>query len=71
MYSQLTTGSKTHVISKVKQESSAVIVELGLDTRKNKAIKTGERREVWIDKNTGKEIEQGLRIRTIMKGKYQ
>ena len=53
MYSQLTTGSKTHVISKIKGESSAVFVELGLDTRKNKALKTGERRDVWLDENTG------------------
>jgi len=71
MYSQLTTGSKTHVISKIKSESSAVFVELGLDTRKNKAIKTGEKRELWVDERTGEEINQGLRIRTIMKGKYQ
>ena len=71
MYSQLTTGSKTHVISKIKGESSAVFVELGLDTRKNKALKTGERRDVWLDEDTGEEIKQGLRIRTIMKGKYQ
>ncbi len=28
MYSQLTTGSKTHVASKIKSESSAVFVEL-------------------------------------------
>ena len=32
MYSQLTTGSKTHVISKIKSDSSAVHVDLGLDT---------------------------------------
>ncbi|MFQ3344094.1 MAG: DNA topoisomerase-6 subunit B [Candidatus Thalassarchaeaceae archaeon] len=71
MYSQLTTGSKTNVISKIKKESSAVFVELGLDTRKNRALKTSENRDVWIDKRTGEEIEQGLGIKTVMKGKYQ
>jgi DNA topoisomerase-6 subunit B len=49
MYSQLTTGAKTNVISKIKNENSAVFVELGLDTRKNRALKTGEKRDVWID----------------------
>ncbi len=71
MYSQLTTGAKTRVISKIKNDSSAVFVELGLDTRKNKAIKSKERREVWIDENTGEEVIHGLKIATIMKAKYQ
>ena len=34
MYAQLTTGAKTRVISKIANDSSAVFVELGLDTRK-------------------------------------
>jgi DNA topoisomerase-6 subunit B len=71
MYSQLTTGSKTHVISKIEEDSSAVFVELGLDTRKNKAIKTGEKRDLWINEKTGEEIKHGLNIKTVMKGKYQ
>ena len=49
MYSQLTTGSKTHVISKIKSDSSAVHVDLGLDTRKNKATKSNEIRDVWFE----------------------
>ena len=71
MYSQLTTGAKTRVVSKIKNDSSAVFVELGLDTRKNKAIKSKERRDVWLDENTGKEVIHGLKITTIMKAKYQ
>jgi DNA topoisomerase-6 subunit B len=71
MYGQLTTGSKTTVISKVEDESSAVRVDLGIDTRKNKAIKSGESREIWIDEVTGEEIKHGLKIRTEMKAKYQ
>ena len=71
MYSQLTTGSKTTVVSKVEDESSAVRVDLGIDTRKNKAIKSGESRDVWIDEVTGEEIKHGLKIRTEMKAKYQ
>ena len=69
MYAQLTTGAKLCCI-KIADDSSAVFVELGLDTRKNKAIKTKERREIWIDQNTGKRSNMGL-ISTIMKAKYQ
>ena len=71
MYSQLTTGSKTHVISKIKSDSSAVYVDLGIDTKKNRAIKTGEKRDIWIDEKSGEEISHGLKITTIMKAKYQ
>ncbi len=71
MYSQLTTGSKTHVVSKIISDSSAVFVDLGIDTKKNKAIKSGERRGPWIDDITSEEVEQGLRIETLMKAKFQ
>ena len=71
MYSQLTTGAKTHVISKVKSDSSAVFVDLGIDTKKNKAMKSSEKRDIWIDERTGEEISHGLRITTVMKAKYQ
>ena len=71
MYAQLTTGAKTRVVSKIAQDSSAVFVELGLDTRKNKAIKSKEKRDVWNDEVTGEEIPHGLKISTIMKAKYQ
>ena len=71
MYSQLTAGSKTSVISKIKNDSSAVYVELGLDTRNNKATKSGERRDVWIDDATGREVAHGLKIQTVMKAKFQ
>jgi DNA topoisomerase-6 subunit B len=71
MYSQLTTGSKASVVSKVEDDSSAVWVDLGIDTRKNKAIKSGERRDVWVDEVTGEEVKHGLKIRTEMKAKYQ
>ncbi len=71
MYSQLTTGSKTKVTSKIKSDSSAVYVDLGIDTKKNKAIKSGEKRDVWVDEKTGEEVTHGLRIKTLMKAKYQ
>jgi DNA topoisomerase-6 subunit B len=69
MYSQLTTGSKTSVVSKVASDSSAVYVDLGLDTRKNRATKSNERRDVWFE--NGDEVRHGLKIRTVMRAKYQ
>ena len=71
MYSQLTTGAKTRIVSKVKDDATAVFVDLGIDTRKNKAIKSGEIRDTWIDNVTGEEVEHGLRIETVMNAKYQ
>ncbi len=70
MYSQLTTGSKTSVISKIEEDSTAVYVDLGIDTRKNKATKSIEKRGFWPLEGEPK-IPHGLRIRTEMKAKYQ
>jgi len=65
MYSQLTTGDPTHVESKIAKEATAVSVDIGLDTRKNKAIKSNQDRIDW-----GEKIH-GLKIKTKMKAKYQ
>ena len=65
MYSQLTTGDPTHVESKIAKEATAVSVDIGLDTRKNKAIKSNQDRIDW-----GEKIH-GLKVKTKMKAKYQ
>ena len=52
MYSQLTTGDPTHVESKIAKEATAVSVDIGLDTRKNKAIKSNQDRIDWGEKPT-------------------
>ena len=65
MYSQLTTGDPTHVESKIAKEATAVSIDIGLDTRKNKAIKSNQDRIDWGEK------VHGLRIKTKMKAKYQ
>ncbi len=65
MYAQLTTGDPTHVESKIAKEATAVSVDIGLDTRKNKAIKSNQDRIDWGEK------VHGLRIKTEMKAKYQ
>jgi DNA topoisomerase-6 subunit B len=70
MYSQLTTGRKTHVRSKIATEASAAIVDIGLDTRKNKATKSNESREIW-EQPDGSFKEHGLEVTTRMKAKYQ
>ena len=70
MYSQLTTGRKTHVRSKIATETSAAVVDIGLDTRKNKATKTNEDRVLW-ELPDGTPKEHGLEITCRMKAKYQ
>ena len=70
MYGQLTTGKPTHVISKIASESTAAIVDIGIDTRKNKALKSNQDRMIWEDED-GSIIEHGLKVITRMKGKYQ
>ena len=65
MYSQLTTGDPTHVESKIANEATAVSVDIGLDTRKNKAIKSNQDRIDWGEK------AHGLKVKTKMKAKYQ
>lgn len=70
MYSQLTTGRKTHVRSKIATETSAAVVDIGLDTRKNKATKANEDREIW-ELPDGSLKEHGLEITCRMKAKYQ
>ena len=71
MYGQLTAGSKTKVISKISRDSSAVFVELGIDTRRNKATKSGESRDIWLDEKTSEPVPHGLKIETEMRAKYQ
>ncbi len=70
MYSQLTTGKPTHVLSKVANDPTAVSVSIGLDTRKNKAVKSDQTRIIWENDDLTLK-EQGLRVTTRMKGKYQ
>ena len=65
MYSQLTTGDPTHVESKIAKEATAVSVDIGLDTRRNKAIKSNQDRIDWGEK------AHGLKVKTKMKAKYQ
>ena len=70
MYSQLTTGKPTHVMSKIANDDTTVSVNIGLDTRKNKAVKSDQTRVIWEnDDSTLK--KHGLRVTTRMKGKYQ
>ncbi|MFL2981552.1 MAG: DNA topoisomerase VI subunit B [Candidatus Poseidoniaceae archaeon] len=70
MYSQLTTGKPTHVLSKVGDDPTAVSVNIGLDTRKNKAVKSDQTRIIWENDDLTLK-EHGLRVTTRMKGKYQ
>ena len=70
MYCQLTTGRHTHVRSKIASEPSAAVVDIGLDTRKNKATKQNQGREIWYNPD-GTAKEHGTEVTAQMKAKYQ
>lgn len=73
MYAQLTTGSTTTVLSKIETESTAVKVDLALDTKNNRALRSNEDRiplEEWFEESGMKSLH-GLRIKTVMAAKYQ
>jgi len=70
MYSQLTTGKPTYVRSKIATESTAAVVNIGLDTRKNKAVKSNQGRELWELKDGSMKVH-GLEVTTQLKAKYQ
>ena len=70
MYGQLTTGKPSRVISKIATEETAVQVDIGIDTQKNKALKTKQERITWCD-DDGELIEHGVQVVTKMKAKYQ
>jgi len=69
MYSQLTTGKPTAVISKIIGEETAVKVDIGLDTRKNKANKSNQQRITWMEND--ELVIHGVKITTDLKAKYQ
>ncbi len=69
MYSQLTTGKPTTVISKIIGEETAVKVDIGLDTRKNKANKSNQQRITWMEDD--ELVLHGVKIITNLKAKYQ
>ena len=75
MYSQLTTGKPTKVISKIAKETGAVSVNIGIDTKKNKAIISGEKRFSIEESDDSKGLhwigEHGIRIESRIKAKYQ
>ena len=70
MYCQLTTGRTTHVRSKIAGEPTAAVVDIGLDTRKNKATKQNQGREIWYNED-GTSKEHGTEVTAQMKAKYQ
>ena len=70
MYCQLTTGRTTHVRSKIATEPTAAFVDIGLDTRKNKATKANAGREIWYNED-GSGKEHGTEVTAEMKAKYQ
>jgi len=69
MYNQLTTGGTTNVVSKIASEPMAVSMDIGLDTKRNKAKKSNESRVLWNEDED--EQASGLKVTARLKAKYQ
>ena len=69
MYNQLTTGGTTNVVSKIASESMAVSMDIGLDTKRNKAKKSNESRVLWNEDDDDQ--ASGLKVTARLKAKYQ
>ena len=69
MYSQLTTGKPTYVRSKIASESTAAEMYIGIDTKRNKALKTRQERVIWEEE--GELIEHGVQLRCRMQARFQ
>lgn len=64
LYAGLTTATPSHVISKVKEATTAVELDLFIDTAKNLPKVMKEQARLW-------DREQGTRIELLLKGRYQ
>ena len=54
----------------IRDRATAVTVNIGLDTRKNKAVKSDQDRIIWENEDLSPK-EHGLKVTTRMKAKYQ
>ena len=62
LYGQLTTGKHTKVISKTREDKPAVVMELAIDTNRNRAEIIRSNTIQWEDKSTGTRIEIPLKV---------
>ena len=69
LYGQLTTGKTAHIISKTEGSEAADVMDISIDTLKNKAKSTNEDKMVWRDEN-GIEKQSGTRVEIHLKGRY-
>ncbi len=62
LYGQLTTGKHAKVISKTREDKPAVVIELAIDTNRNRAEIISNNTIQWEDKTTGTRIEIPIKV---------
>ena len=62
LYGQLTTGKHAKVISKTREDKPAVVIELAIDTNRNRAEIISSNTIQWEDKTTGTRIEIPIKV---------
>lgn len=65
LYAGLTTATPAHIISKIKEGTTAIAMDLMIDTSKNQPVVMREEPTLWDGRS------QGTRIELTLKGKYQ
>jgi len=69
LYGQLTTGKPAHITSKTAQSDTANVMDVSIDTGKNKPRMINDHHIVWRDED-GEPKHSGTRVEITLKGRY-
>lgn len=69
LYGQLTTGKPTRIMSKTLSSETAEVMDISIDTQKNRPVSTNEDKIVWRNED-GVPKSSGTRLEIHLKGRY-
>ncbi|NBK25595.1 MAG: DNA topoisomerase VI subunit B, partial [Spirochaetia bacterium] len=65
MYGNMSTGKPAHIMSKVDDEDTAWMMDIIIDTKKNRPVVSNDEPFIWADKTSGTKIEYSIKGRYI------
>jgi len=65
MYGNISTGKPAHIMSKVEDEDTAWMMDIIIDTKKNRPVVSNDEPFIWADKSSGTRIEYSIKGRYI------
>ena len=69
LYGQLTTGKPAHIVSKIESSETADVVDISIDTQKNKPATSNDDKLVWRNEDGISKIS-GTKVEIHLKGRY-